>query len=201
MAKQLRLVWAMTLGVTVALASGCRVDDHKSGNGDDVKIATPFGGMSVKTDQAVVEREVGLTTYPGAVLEKKKDDKDKEAADFKLNLGSFHVGVKAISYTTPDAPEKVLEFYRKDMAKYGSVILCRGGHAVGSPEHTQDGLGCDKDHGGKVSVDEDDANEELKAGSKLHQHIVGIDPQGTGTKIGLVSLDLPGHLSDSEDKQ
>jgi hypothetical protein len=36
---------------------------------------------------------------------------------------------------------------------------------------------------------------ELKAGSKQHQHIAAIDPQGNGTKFGLVALDLPGHLS------
>ena len=36
---------------------------------------------------------------------------------------------------------------------------------------------------------------ELKAGSKKHQHIVGIEPDGSGTKFGLVALDLPGHFS------
>jgi hypothetical protein len=38
----------------------------------------------------------------------------------------------------------------------------------------------------------------LKAGSKLHQHIVAIDPEGNGTKFGLVMLDLPGHLTIGE---
>ena len=36
---------------------------------------------------------------------------------------------------------------------------------------------------------------ELKAGSKQHQHIVAVDPEGNGTKFGLVALDLPGHIS------
>ncbi len=36
---------------------------------------------------------------------------------------------------------------------------------------------------------------ELKAGSKQHQHIVSINPDGSGTKFGLVALDLPGHFS------
>ena len=199
MVKQVGLVLVMATALTAA--TGCRIDEHKSGNGnsDDVKIATPFGGMSVKTDQAVVEGGVGLSTYPGAVLVKK--DKDNGAADVNMSFGSFHLGVKAISYRTPDAPDKVLDFYRKDMAKYGTVILCRAGHAVGSPDHTQNGLGCDKDHGGKFSVDEESANEELKTGSKLHQHIVGIDSDGTGTKIALVALDLPGHMPDSDEKQ
>jgi len=201
MTKQFRLVSAITLAVALTAANGCRVDEHKNGNGEgeDVKIATPFGGMSVKTDQSVVEGGVGLATYPGATIVKK--DKDNGAADVNMSFGSFHLGVKAISYKTPDAPDKVLAFYRKDMAKFGTVILCKGSHAVGSPDHTQDGLSCDKDHGGKINMDEDSAQQELKAGSKLHQHIVAIDADGSGTKIGLVSLDLPGHLSDSDEKQ
>ena len=55
-----------------------------------------------------------------------------------------------------------------------------------------------------MQVDDDDTkNDQLKAGSTLHQHIVTIDPSGSGTKIGLIALDLPGKLSsgDSEDKQ
>jgi hypothetical protein len=36
---------------------------------------------------------------------------------------------------------------------------------------------------------------ELKTGSKQHQHIVAIEPEGSGTKFGLVALDLPGNLS------
>ena len=36
------------------------------------------------------------------------------------------------------------------------------------------------------------------------RHIVEIDPDGTGTKFGLVALELPGHLSfgdNNKDKQ
>jgi len=42
---------------------------------------------------------------------------------------------------------------------------------------------------------------ELKAGSKVHQHIVEIDPDGGGTKFGLVALELPGKMfsDDGED--
>jgi hypothetical protein len=184
--------------ITLTLTVGCRVDEHKSGNNDDVKIATPFGGMSVKTNEAVVEDGVGLSVYPGAVLDKKSKGNDSGAADVNMSFGSFHLGVKALTYRTPDAPDKVMAFYRKDLARYGAVILCRGNHAVGSPDHTQDGLSCTNDHGGKINMDEEKTQNELKAGSKLHQHIVAIDNDGSGTKIGLVALDLPGHLTDDD---
>jgi hypothetical protein len=46
---------------------------------------------------------------------------------------------------------------------------------------------------------------EFKAGSKQHQHIVAIDPEDSGTKFGMVLLDLPGSLSvggaDPDDRQ
>jgi hypothetical protein len=111
-----------------------------------------------------------------------------------VNVLGVHIGVKALSYRTPDSADQVLAFYRKDMAHYGTVILCSGNHAVGTPDHTQDGLTCDKEHGGNIHVDDDRSQEELKAGSKQHQHIVAIESQGSGTKIGLVALELPTHL-------
>jgi hypothetical protein len=201
MAKTFGLVSAASLGILLTLAAGCRVDEHKSGDGknDDVKIATPFGGMSVKTNGAVVEGGVGLSVYPGAVQVKKENGKDDGAADINMSFGSFHLGVKAISYRTPDSPDKILAFYRQDMAHFGSVILCKGTTAVGTPDHTQDGLTCDKEKGNNIHVDDDRSQEELKAGSKQHQHIVAIQTENGSTKIGLIALDLPGHLGNSKD--
>jgi len=201
MAKTVGLVSAVSLGMLITFATGCRIDEHKSGDGknDDVKIATPFGGMSVKTNSAVVEGGVGLTVYPGAELVKKENGKDNGAADINMSFGSFHLGVKAISYRTPDSPDKVLAFYRKDMAHFGSVILCKGTNAVGTPDHTQDGLTCDKEKGNNIHIDDDRSQQELKAGSKQHQHIVAITTEGSSTKIGLIALDLPGHLGNDKD--
>jgi hypothetical protein len=197
------------LSVTSVALTGCRVDTHKDGDHEDVKIATPFGGMSVKTNDSAVQANVGLALYPGATLVKKlhtdSDGKSHEegAADINMSFGSFHLGVKALSYQTPDAPDKVIAFYRKDLARYGQVIFCKADHAEGTPTVTQDGLTCDKKGYGKNNVhvngDEEGSEGELKAGSKLHQHIVAIDAQGSGTKFGLVMLDLPGHMGIEDD--
>lgn len=198
------LVAMMTLG-SIAMASGCRIETHKHGKDDNVNIATPFGGMSVKTNDSVVQGGVGLSVYPGAELIKKEDGKDHDngAADVNLTFGSFHLGVKALSYQSADSPDKVTAFYRQDMAKYGTVILCRDHHAVGTPVKTQEGLGCDIDGKNGVHVNESGTKDELKAGSKQHQHIVAIEPKDGGTKIGLVSLELPTHFSndDGDSKQ
>ncbi len=196
--KLAALIFLMATG----FVSGCRVESHKSGsgNGDDVKIATPFGGMSVKTDDANIVQSTGMPTYPGAILvtKKDKDDHHDGSADINMSFGSFQLRVKAVSFHTTDSPEKVLEFYKKGLARYGTVIECKDHHPVGSPTRTPDGLDCSDDdsHRNQVKVDDDlSGKTELKAGSKQHQHIVGIDADSTGTKFGLVALDLPGHFS------
>jgi hypothetical protein len=199
--------------IALSTLAGCRVDSHKNGDNADVKIATPFGGMSVKTDDNAVQAGTGLAVYPGATIVKdlhqhEGDDKhDSGAADINMSFGSFHLGVKAVSYQTPDSPEKVLAFYRKDMARFGQVIFCRGGEPVGTPTVTQDGLTC-SDDGKKnthvnlhVNGDYEGSYGELKTGSKLHQRIVSLEAKGAGTKFGLVMLDLPGHLGMGDDKE
>jgi hypothetical protein len=187
-------------GLAVALLAGCRVESDKHGDSDDVKIATPFGGMQVKTNDAVVVEGIGLPTYPGAQLVKK--DKDDGSADVNMSFGSFQLRVKAVSYRTGDSPEKVETFYRAGLTRFGDVIACRDNRVV--PARTQEGLTCDNNNGNHYSVDDkpEKGALELKAGSQQHQHIVEIDAEGGGTKIGLVALDLPGNAtSQSGDEQ
>jgi hypothetical protein len=190
----------LVLGV-VAI-SGCRIDSNKRDGNENVKIATPFGGLQVKTNESDAISGIGLPVYPGAEFVK-KDDKDKGAADVNLSFGSFLLRVKAANYRTSDAPDKVSAFYRAALARYGDVIQCENNKPVGSPTRTAEGLTCDNDKGNHASGNEDSSGKsELKAGSKQHQHIVAINPEGTGTKFGLVALDLPGHITaDQDDKQ
>src|SRR5271155_1690828 len=88
-----------TLFLATLSMSGCRIEDDKHGDADNVKIATPFGGMTVKTNEAAGVEGIGLPVYPGAVMVKKKDKNDG-AADINLSFGSFTLKVKAASYTT-----------------------------------------------------------------------------------------------------
>ena len=175
--------------------SGCRIESDKHGDADNVKIATPFGGMTVKTNDTAVMDGLGLPVYPGAELVKKKDKNDG-AADINMSFGSFTLRVKAASYKSTDSPDLVAAFYRKALGRYGDVIECQNDKPVGTQTKTAEGLTCADDQKNHIKVDNDLSGKmEMKAGSKQHQHIVGIDPEGNGTKIGLVSLDLPGHIS------
>lgn len=185
-----------------ALMSGCRIESDKKDGNDNVKIATPFGGMSVKTNDAAVVEGLGLPIYAGAELVKK--DKNNGAADVNMSFGSFQLRVKAASYRTTDSPDQVTAFYKKALGRYGDVIQCQNDKAVGPVTHTAEGLTCDNEKENHVYVNDDESGKmELKAGSKQHQHIVAIDPEGNGTKFGLVALDLPGHISfgDKDERQ
>jgi hypothetical protein len=185
--------------LTLSFTAGCRIESKKQGNGDNVKIATPFGGMSVKTDDAAVQQSTGLPPYPGAMLV--KNDKDKGAADIDFAFGSFQLRVKAVSYRTPDAPDDVAAFYRKALGHFGDVIQCSHDKPVGSPVRTAEGLTCDDQKNKHIDIsDKVPTDIELKAGSKVHQHIVEISPEGSGTKFGLVALDLPSHVTLGDDK-
>jgi hypothetical protein len=183
----------ITLAIALILAAGCRVETHGKGEGtDNVKIAAPFGGMSVKTDDSVAQ-STGLPTYPGATIVKK--DKDTGTADINLAIGGFQFRVKAVSYRTADSPEQVATFYRKALGHFGDVIQCVHNAPVGTPTRTSEGLTCDDDSRKKINISDDSTNHiQLKAGSKSHQHLVEIGPEGSGTKFGLVELDLPSHV-------
>ena len=173
------------LSLAIAL-TGCRVETHDHGDRRDVSVGTPFGSMAVHTDGSGNVANLGLTPYPGATLVHKKEDDG--AADINMSFGSFKMGLRAEELQTTDAGSKVLAFYRKDMSRYGTVIACRDDQPVGDPTRTADGLTCTSDTHNNGNHD---GELELRAGSPLHQHIVGVSEADGGTRIGLVALDLP----------
>ena len=142
-----------------------------------------------------------------------KDDDDSNNANVSMSFGPFHLGVKAADFQSSDPSDKVIAFYQKDLAsRYGSVIECRGHDSVGSVDRTAQGLTCKRQRAHphqdprwplqRLSIMSGDSatDIELRSGSPQHLHIVGIEPRDGGTKIGLVSLDLPSDLSDHDSK-
>jgi len=187
--------------VLVGGVAGCRVRVDKDANGEDkkVQVDTPFGGVHVNTDQTTAT-DLGLPEYPGAVAVK-NDDKHK-SADVHIGFGEWELRVRAVSYETTDSQDKVVEFYKKGLGRYGDVITCKGNTPVGTPIVTHQGLTCADDKNSKVQIDQGDyhvnkGNLELKAGSKRRQHIVGFEnSKDSKTRFALVALDLP-NMSDS----
>lgn len=191
-------VLLLTCSVAASALSGCHVTTNKHGKDDNVDIGTPFGSMSVKTNDDTVSASLGISPYPGAVVVKKTGD-DSGSADVNMSFGDFHLGVVARSYQTGDKADKVTSFYRKDLARYGDVIACEGHNAVGTPTRTSQGLTCadsDKRH---IKVSGKTDGLELRSGSNLHQRIVAVEDKDGGTRISLVKIDLPGGVGHSHD--
>lgn len=189
----------------VAWMTGCRVHVDKDANGQEktVQVDTPFGGVHVNTDQ-VSAADLGLPAYPGAELVKDKDGNN--SADVHMGFGEWQLRVRAVSYSTADAQDKVVAFYKKALTRYGDVITCQGNAPVGTPTATGEGLTCnDNGHqshfqfNGKPNGIDLSGELQLKAGSKRHQHIVGIDAsKGSETRFALVALDLPAAAVDKD---
>jgi len=181
----------VTLISLAALSIGCSiaVDKNKSGTDKNVKIETPLGGLHVTSDSTTAA-DVGLPVYPGAKLSTKDDKDGKDSADIHFGFGDWQFRLKVVKYQTSDSADQVLAFYKKALGRYGDVIQCSGHNAVGSPTVTSEGLTCDDS--GKSHQVNLDMNQSLKAGSKHHQHIVGIEKaDGPGTTFSLVEIDLP----------
>ena len=207
-----------TAAFACLLLAGCHVNTHRDGNKENVDIGTPFGSMKVDTDKSGDTSAIGIAAYPGATPVESDNDNHGNNANVNLSFGGFHLGVKAASFQTSDSSDKVLAFYRKDLAaRYGDVIECQDHTPVGSPSSTSQGLTCSNsdsnvDNGdhkpgvhlhGTLNGKNIDAGSELqlRAGSQTHQHIVSAEPRNGGTKIGLVALDLPSHLGNNSGKQ
>jgi hypothetical protein len=179
------------LSALLLIAAGCSVAVNKDTEGKDknVKIDTPLGGLHVSSD-GTNAADVGLPVYPGAQISSKKDG-DK-SADIHFGFGDWQFRIKVVKYQTSDSSDQVLAFYKKALGRYGDVIQCNGNSPVGTLTVTREGLTCSDSDNQKQAKINLDSNQSLKAGSKRHQHIVGIENgDGSGTTFSLVELDLP----------
>jgi hypothetical protein len=180
--------------VAFALLAGCSVHEGKDENasgGKNASVNTPFGSLKVETNN-VSPKDAGLQAYPGARLVP-KDEKHDNDANVNIDTPWFGLRVVALKYESSDPPEKIWDFYKKDMAQYGRVLECK----PGSPDmniagNDKDDLSCKR--GGHVHTKTRNANVDLgdsydmqlKAGTPQRLHVVGIKPSGSGTQFSLV---------------
>jgi hypothetical protein len=183
----------------LALTAGCHVQVEKDANGNEknVKIDTPIGGLHVRAGDTSAA-DVGLPVYPGATIA--PDNQGDKSADVHMGFGDFQLRVKVVNYETTDSQDKVLAFYQKAMGRFGDVIRCQGNQPVGTPTVTQEGLTCSEDHGNvQIQGENVSANLTLRAGSRHHQHILGIEnSKRNETRFALIELQLPTALDNDK---
>jgi hypothetical protein len=154
------------------------------GKNKKVDITTPFGGIHVNTNNAD-PKATGMSVYPGARVRENRDDNNAT-----VDMSLFGLKVVALKYVTDDSPDKVLDYYRKDLKTFGNVLECKGrvSHTLGKPGDSRELTCDDDDHGMNIRIDTDST--ELKAGTRDRQHIVSVKPSGSGAEFSLVYVQL-----------
>ncbi|HEY1679331.1 MAG TPA: hypothetical protein VGG04_16560 [Candidatus Sulfotelmatobacter sp.] len=189
------LTFALILGSALGLTGFAQnSDSHNS----PVDIQVNNNSLHVGDDADA--KKIGLPLYPGAKL--KTDDKENNnQANLSLFTEAFGMKLLVANYVSSDSSDKVLDFYRGKMRKYGKVIECHtdkhGGdvdvHEGADKDSKDDGKGknqelkCDSENNsGPVT--------ELKAGTEDDQHIVAVEPgsAAAGVNFALVYVHTRG---------
>jgi len=187
MKSRLRVCSAVFAAVLLALllaACSIHVDD-KDKDAKKVDIQTPLANLKVDTSGTSTDN--GIPVYPGATPRPAEGD-DSHRANVNISAMGFGVKVVASEYVTTDPPEKVKDFYLDKLKKFGNVLECQGTGGDGG-HHGDWNNGADK----PVSCgNAKGSGWELKTGTEHNQHLVAINPDGSGTRFGTVLIQIHG---------
>lgn len=150
------------------------------------KAASGNKGAGIYFNAEASAKDVGLPIYPGARPHKEKRD-DSTSAKFGLWGSLFAFKLAVVKLESNDSPQKVGAFYRKALAKYGTVLEC-------GPTSSQTSEKEESESSKKLTCEDDrpkPGGMEFKAGTKEKQHIVGIEPNGAGSVFQLVYVESP----------
>ena len=150
-------------------------------------------GAGVTFSKQATSKEVGLPVYAGA-----KPHKDEKEDSPSVQMGiwgsTFGFRLAVMKLESNDAPEKIAEFYKKALAKYGTVLNCSEPSAKTSAKDksgSSNRLDCGDDKPEKGGL-------LFKAGTKEKQHLVAIQSNGQGSLFQLVYVEARG---DDKDKK
>ena len=178
--------------VFLLLIGACSVSvDDKDKKNEKVNIETPFANLKVDSSEKAADN--GIPVYPGAHL-RPADGNDNHSANINLGAVGFGLRVIAAEYETDDPPDKVKSFYEEKMKKFGSTLTCKG-HSGGSDVNAGISSGWEhrKDKDDKLTCsDSSGEGWEIKAGTSDDEHLVSIEPHGSGTRFGTVLVQTHG---------
>jgi hypothetical protein len=164
----------LVLAGLLPLAAGCSVsvDEDEAGRNKDVSVKTPFASVNVKAS-ADTPPDTGLPVHAGA---KAVRDDDHDNANVSVDAGFFGVKVAVARYEDETGTQAIIDYYKKELAKYGPVSECRGNldfkDSLATPrckERARDEL-------------------QLGAGSEADNHIVSVKPRGDGSEFTLIHV-------------
>jgi hypothetical protein len=188
--RMLQTLWVAAV-CGALMTAGCKISNQ--GSGENKKVSIEARGASLKVDTASAANDSGLPLYPGAQQKQGTGD-EKSRAHVSLNMPFMKLNVVALKFTSGDAPEKILAFYRGKLGSYGAVLECKGGGQdveVGSGRGLDSPVSCSKErnHSGEIS---------LKVGTEGDQHVVSVKPSGNGSEFSLVHVRLGKSKNDDD---
>jgi len=140
-------------------------------------------GAGVTFSKQATSKEVGLPVYTGA---KPHKDEKEDSPSVQMGIWGSTFGFKlaVMKLESNDAPEKIAEFYKKALAKYGTVLNCSDPSQKPSAKDSNK-LECGNDRPEKGGL-------LFKAGTKEKQHLVAIQANGQGSFFQLVYVEARG---------
>lgn len=178
--------WLALAAAAALLVSGCSIQQKKGDEktGQKVNIDSPVGSIHVETNEQARAHDTGLPVYPGAreVAADAHDNTSK--ANVSLGFAGFGLKVVAAKYESDDSVDKLKDFYRKALSKYGEVVECKGD------------LDLDVDKDGKSVKCKSSSHEpdkyEMGVGKGDVQHVVSIRPKDKVTQFALIYIQTRG---------
>jgi len=177
-------LYVLLCAAVLAIGPACSVSHHaedEKGN-KKVEIKTPFAEIKVGTDTDA--KDTGMSPYPGARTKESAGD-DHHRANVQIGGEDFGLKVVALTYQTDDSPDKVIDFYRKDLKRYGKVLECPKGVSESKGKDEEE-IRCSD------SGSEEPGKLALVVGVPKRQHLVAVKPNGKGTEFDLVYVNVRG---------
>jgi hypothetical protein len=181
--------WFRRFGVSCGVLSGLALMVASSANAGAVREVQDKDGAGITFSKQATAKEVGLPVYSGA---KPHKDEKEDSPSVQMGIWGSAFGFKlaVMKLESNDAPEKIAEFYKKALAKYGTVLNCSEPSQKPSAKDSNK-LECGDDKPEKGGL-------LFKAGTKEKQHLVAIQANGQGSLFQLVYVEARG---DDKDKK
>ena len=178
-----------SFGIYCGALSGLALILLNPANAGGIRGAQDKDGAGVTFSKQASSKEVGLPVYPGA---KPHKDENEDSPSVQMGIWGSAFGFKlaVMKLESNDAPDKIAEFYKKALAKYGTVLNCSERLQKPSAKDSNK-LECGEDKPEKGGL-------LFKAGTKQKQHLVGIQANGQGSLFQLVYVEARG---DDKDKK
>jgi hypothetical protein len=173
--KRLEIFFGALSGLALMVASGASAG--LSGGVQDKD------GAGITFSKQATPKEVGLPVYSGAKPHKDEKD-DSPSVQMGIWGSAFGFKLAVMKLESSDAPEKIAEFYKKALARYGTVLNCSEPSQKPSAKDSNK-LECGDDKPEKGGL-------LFKAGTKEKQHLVAIQANGQGSLFQLVYVEARG---------